>query len=69
MQQDQQIVPKPGKMSRFIFLAKHWNEESIFFEAFGIKKKNLYRMRQELKNSYPEVLLQNNPLVASILFT
>ena len=60
-------LPKSGNMSQFRFVARHWNEKASFFEKFGISTKSLYRLKQELKTNYPEVLARNNPLVAKLL--
>lgn len=59
--------PKSGRLSQFKFIAQNWDQPYSFFEALGIKQRNLHRLKQELKNKYPEILVRNNPLMASVL--
>ena len=63
----QQLVSTSGKMNRFKFVAAHWEQPLSFFEAQGIKQRNLHRLRQELKKKYPEILVRYNPLVANVI--
>lgn len=60
-----EINPKAGRISSYRFVAKHWDQDSKFFEALGVSPKSLYRLRQDLKNNYPEVFRRVNPLVAN----
>ena len=67
MQRMTGISPQSGQLSRFKFIAINWSEPSEFFKSRGINRKNLYRLKQDLKKKYPEILITHNPLVASVL--
>ena len=65
-------IPHPiqlsGSLTRLQLIAKNWEQPSSFFqEKLNIKQKNLYRLRQDSKNKYPEILIKQNPIVAKKL--
>ena len=66
MKQEQPCMePKAGYLSRYRFVAKNWEQPASYFQAWGINPKNVYKIRQELKTSYLEILKRVNPSVLS----
>ena len=50
-----------GKVSQLRFVARNWEKPNSHFEKHGISKRNIRRLKQNIKHKYPEILELYNP--------